>query len=44
MEQEAANDGGEEDEDEDEDGVAAEAPGDGVTSSPSCDPWKSRGC
>lgn len=40
MEQEAANDGGE----GDEDGVAAEAPGDGVTSSPSCDPWTSRGC
>lgn len=40
MELGAANDGGE----EDEDGVAAEAPGDAATSSPSCDPSTSRGC
>lgn len=29
---------------EDDGGVVAGLPGDGVTSSPSCDPWTSRGC
>lgn len=35
------NDG---DDGEDDGGVAAEAPEDAVTSSPSCDPWTSQGC
>lgn len=30
--------------DEDDGGVVVEVPDDAVTSSPSCDPWVSRGC